>query len=64
VLIHIVVDAHGNVESASVKQTSGFDRLDDAARTAALGSPCKPYTEGGTPVRAMTDVPFKFTLND
>lgn len=64
VLIHIVVDVRGKVESAVVKKTSGFDRLDEAARSAALSSPCTPYTEGGKPVRAMTDVPFRFTLND
>lgn len=63
-LIHIVVDTRGKVESAVVKHSSGSERLDAAARGAALQSPCTPYQEGGQAIRAMTDVPFRFTLND
>jgi protein TonB len=62
VVIQFIVDTHGNVESARVKKSSGFDRLDDAARAAALASPCTPYMEDGQAVKAITERPYRFSL--
>jgi protein TonB len=64
VVIQFVVDTHGNVESARVKSSSGSDRLDEAARQAALSSPCTPYKEGGVAVKAITERPYRFSLSD
>ncbi|MCP1116833.1 energy transducer TonB [Robbsia andropogonis] len=64
VVIQFVVDTHGKVESARVKTSSGYDRLDEAARQAALSSPCTPYMEGGTAVKAITERPYSFSLSD
>ncbi|MGI4856300.1 MAG: energy transducer TonB [Janthinobacterium lividum] len=63
VVIQFIVDTHGNVESARVKSSSGFDRLDEAARAAALASPCTPYMEGGQAVKAITERPYNFSLD-
>lgn len=64
VVIQFVVDTSGNVESARVKSSSGFDRLDAAAKAAALASPCTPYMEGGQAVKAITERPYVFSLAD
>jgi protein TonB len=64
VVIQFIVGLRGNVESATVKKSSGFDRLDDAARAAALASPCTPYMENGQAVRAITERPYNFSLSD
>ncbi|MGI4982489.1 MAG: energy transducer TonB [Janthinobacterium lividum] len=63
VVIQFVVDTRGNVESARVKSSSGFDRLDEAARAAVLASPCTPYREGGQAVKALTERPYNFSLD-
>jgi protein TonB len=64
VIVNLVLDADGKVERATVKKSSGYDRLDDAARTAALGSTCRPYVENGQPIRVMADQPYVFNLGD
>lgn len=64
VVIQFIVGTDGAVESATVKKSSGFPRLDDAARAAALASPCTPYMEGGQAVKAITERPYNFSLSD
>ena len=64
VVIQFVVDTRGNVESARVKTSSGFERLDEAARAATLASPCTPYMEGGRAVKAITERPYNFSLSN
>lgn len=63
-LLTLTVDTQGRIESAAVKKSSGFTRLDNAARAAALASHCQPYMEGGRPILAAVDVPFNFNLDD
>lgn len=64
VVVNLVVGADGKVERATIKKSSGYDRLDDAARTAALGSACRPYIENGQPIRVTADQPYVFNLGD
>lgn len=54
----------GHVVAARVATTSGYARLDEAARAAALASRCQPYAENGKPMPARADVPFAFTLSE
>jgi len=61
-LISITIDKHGVIESAIIKQSSGFKRLDQAAQDAALGGQCRPWLENGQPVRTTSDIPFIFKL--
>ena len=63
-VIQFVVDTAGRVESAHIKSSSGFSRLDDAALAAALASPCTPYMEAGQAVKAITERPYSFSLSN
>jgi len=63
-VIQFIVDTTGRVESAHVKSSSGFSRLDDAALAAALASPCTPYMEAGQAVKAITERPYSFSLSN
>jgi protein TonB len=64
VVIELSTDTSGRVASARVITTSGYPRLDDAARDAALASRCAPYMENGTALRARATVPMNFNLSD
>lgn len=64
VIVNLVVGLDGKVERATIKKSSGYDRLDDAARNAALASTCRPYIENGQPIRVTADQPYVFNLSD
>jgi protein TonB len=63
-VVQLVIDEHGTIESARVASSSGFPRLDDAARQAVLASACSPYLRDGTAKRASAAVPFTFSLDN
>jgi protein TonB len=63
-VVAITVDTHGVVRSATLRTSSGFPRLDDAALQAARERSCQPYVENGTPVVATALLPFAFHLQD
>ncbi|WP_395068638.1 energy transducer TonB [Paraburkholderia silvatlantica] len=63
-IIEVETAADGRVVAARVATTSGYARLDEAARDAALASRCQPYAEDGKPAPARADVPFTFTLSE
>ncbi len=63
-VIELDTAADGHVVAARIATTSGFARLDEAARAAALASRCQPYVEDGKPAPARADVPFAFTLSE
>ena len=62
--VTFVIGPTGKVESISLKKSSGFSRLDDAAIAAAHASSCKPYLENGQAIRATATQPYNFNLND
>ena len=62
--VTFVIGPTGKVESISLKKSSGFSRLDDAALAAVRSSACKPYLENGQPIRAAYNQPFAFSLDD
>ncbi|TAM51499.1 MAG: energy transducer TonB [Paraburkholderia sp.] len=64
VLVELIVAATGRVESASIAETSGHERLDEAAREAVAASTCSPYLESGVAFRVAAKVPVTFNLND
>lgn len=64
VLVQLIVDTQGHIESASVRQSSGHPRLDDAALQAARDSRCRPYLENGQAIRTSAVVPFRFIQDD
>jgi periplasmic protein TonB len=64
VYVHFVIGLNGKLEDISLKKSSGFSRLDDAALSAVHASACKPYLQDGQPVRAAYNQPFDFSLSD
>lgn len=64
VTLRVVIDTRGGVSSANVVKSSGFPRLDQAARTAALAMRCSPPMQNGRAVEAAATKPFNFNLND
>ncbi|WP_053059556.1 energy transducer TonB [Pandoraea faecigallinarum] len=64
VTLRLVIDTRGVVSSANVVKSSGFSRLDQAARTAALAMRCAPPMQNGRAVEAAATKPFNFNLND
>lgn len=64
VMLRLVIDQKGVVSSANVVKSSGFPRLDQAARSAALAMRCAPPMQSGRAVEAAATKPFNFNLND
>jgi periplasmic protein TonB len=59
VLLQLLVDVDGTVAESKVAQSSGFPRLDEAARTALSKCRFKPGTVDGKPERVW--LPYKYT---
>jgi len=64
VLVQIIVDTQGRIEAASLRKSSNYARLDNAALQAAQDSRCHPYVENGEAIRSSAVVPFRFTLDN
>jgi len=62
VVVRVLISAEGRVVQASVRSSSGHERLDDAALKAVRTARFKPYTENGRAYQAMADIPFDFVL--
>jgi protein TonB len=62
VVVRVLISPEGRVIEASVRQSSGHDRLDQAALKAVRAARFKPYTENGHAYRALADIPFDFVL--
>lgn len=62
VLLRIRVEADGRISAADVVQSSGFPRLDEAARRGALGGRMTPARRGDTPVAMHYHLPVQFVL--
>lgn len=62
VLVSMVIDPSGKVQSATVARTSGSAELDQAARQAVLGAACAPYMEGGRAISVRAAQPINFSL--
>ncbi|BAV66186.1 energy transducer TonB [Sphingobium cloacae] len=60
VVLSLTLGADGSVESIAIAQSSGFKRLDDAARDAVRGWRWKPTIRDGRPtrVRGVVEIPF------
>ena len=57
-----VVDENGNVGEVSIKQSSGFREMDQAAMTAIKRWRYQPAIKGGRKVRAPIVQPFNFRV--
>jgi protein TonB len=62
VVLRILINENGYPEEVKVHTSSGFARLDESAREAALRARFKPYMENGRaiPVFRLAPITFKF----
>ena len=62
VLLKVSVNKNGEVDSLMIKQSSGFERLDEAAKNSVHKWVFKPKTVAGISVESTIEVPIKFLL--
>jgi protein TonB len=62
VILRVRVNAAGNADEIQVRDSSGFARLDDAARDTVRGWRFVPAKRGETPVAAWVLIPISFRL--
>lgn len=62
VVLRILVSEKGSPDQVQVHASSGFARLDEAGRQAALRALFKPHLEDGRPVAVFVIVPLNFQL--
>ena len=60
VLLRVLVDALGRPAQIQVERTSGFERLDDAARAAVAKFLFRPYEVNGIAQPAQVLIPIGF----
>ncbi len=64
VVLRVELGEDGKVFKATVRNSSGFERLDAAALTAVKTWRCKPPVRGDAAVRATALQPFNFSLTE
>jgi protein TonB len=62
VVIRVLIGADGSAQKAEIQQSSGFDRLDQAALNTVLGWRFVPGKRGGVPEAMWFSVPINFLL--
>ena len=63
VVLRVLIDEKGAACNIEIESSSGFARLDVAAREAVARAAFRPYVEDGTPRRALVRIPIEFSLN-
>jgi protein TonB len=63
VVLDVRVGADGAPQNVRVKKSSGFERLDEAAREAVLRCRFVPGKVNGVPQTMNYDAPYNFVLN-
>lgn len=64
VLLQLSVDASGRLGEVSMVRSSGFSRLDKAARAVVQRWRFQPAIENGQPVSAQLTLPVRFALDE
>jgi protein TonB len=64
VVLRVRVSAQGLPVAVAVKQSSGFSRLDEAARAAVERWRFVPARRGDEAVESLAEVPIQFNLDD
>lgn len=60
VILRVLISDKGLPDQVVVQKSSGFDKLDEAGRTAVMRGLFKPYMEDGRPVAVYVLVPINF----
>lgn len=63
VVLRVVIDERGVACDIDIESSSGYSRLDHAAKEAVARAAFRPYIEDGTPRRALVLIPIEFALN-
>lgn len=63
VVLRVLIDEKGQACDIEVESSSGFARLDHAAKDAVARAEFRPYVEDGEPRRALVLIPIEFSLN-
>lgn len=61
-VLRVELDENGRIDDAKVINSSGYERLDEAALAAVKNWQCNPSLRNGQPVRAVALQPFNFVL--
>lgn len=64
VMLRVLINVKGHPERVEVQKSSGFPRLDDAGRQAALRALFRPHIDDGQAVAVYAIVPINFQLNN
>ncbi len=64
VMLRVLVDAEGNPKQIQIEHSSGFPRLDRAAKAAVSQWRFKPGSRDGQPAAMWVRVPIRFYLED
>lgn len=63
VSLRVLIDEGGHARDVRVERSSGFPRLDEAARLAVARAVFRPYVEAGIAQPAIVIIPIEFSLN-
>jgi protein TonB len=61
-MVRLFINESGQVEKTSLAQSSGVQRLDQAALDAGQKARCKPFIEFGKPIKVTAIQPYIFRL--
>ncbi|MBC2732377.1 energy transducer TonB [Thiobacillus sp.] len=62
VVLRVELDETGRVDRTTIKTSSGYARIDEAALAAVKRWRCRPASRDGAAVRAVATQPFNFVL--
>ena len=62
VLVRVFINRDGSSEKVEIEQSSGFDRLDQAAMDSARKCRFIPAKRNGKPVKTLATIPYTFTF--
>ena len=62
VTLKFLIDADGRVLQADIEKSSGFNRLDEAARNALSKCQFRPGTVDGKPEQSWSTIQYKWRL--
>ncbi|PZN31328.1 MAG: energy transducer TonB [Proteobacteria bacterium] len=62
VVLRVLIDEAGKARRIEIQSSSGYARLDAAAREAVERAAFRPYIENGAPRQALVLIPIEFSL--
>jgi protein TonB len=63
VVLRVLINEKGEAERIEIQKSSGYERLDEAAREAVQRAQFRPHREAGRPVPVYAIVPITFRLD-